>query len=237
MKNKTVKKIKTKASDMLILAIFAYLALQIQPLVRYAIVMTPLIDKVPLGDKLWTLILNVVCVACWFLLSLWFMKLSRLECGYDVTAREARPSKVRLLIAAGISVAFIAAMLIFAGGFSFPYAVKGVTDLLYTAAYYVFLIVNAAMFVLVIAFGQRFGDIAFGGKYIPWGGIVLGVCMAVSNLISGFSSLGEGGSPWMVLLSAAVVLVYAIIYGAVYLTVEKKPLYALPFVAFIFVLL
>ena len=236
MSDKTQKKIKTKASDMLVLAILAYLALQVQPVIKYLIVMTPLIDNLPLNDKLWTLILNTLCVAAWFGLGFWFVRMSKNECGYQVIRKEDRPSTVRLCVAGAVAVAFIAPMLIFAGGFLFPYKIQSVLDVLYTAAYYVFLVANAGMMVLVVAFGQKFGDIAFGGRLIPWGGITLGAFMAVTNLISGFSSL-DGGSPWGVLVSAAVVFAYALVYGVIYIAVERKPLYALPFVAFIFVLI
>ena len=239
MSNKPLnsQKTKTKASDMLILVILSYLSLQIQPLVNYLIVWTPLIDNLPLRDKLWTLILNLVCILAWVGLAAWFMKLSRTECDYNVTEKCERPSNVRLYIAAGISVVFTALMVIFAGGISLPYQIGGVMDVVYTLAYYVFLIFNAAMFVLVIAFGQKMGDVAFGDRNIPWGGIALGTCMAVSNIVSGISQIGEKVTLWMVLLSALVVLAYALIYGAIYVAVGKKPIYALPFVAFIFILL
>lgn len=236
MKDTKPKQIKTKASDVIILAVLAYLALQIQPLVNYLIVWTPLIDTFRLNDKIWTLIMHVVCMAAWVGVAWWLMHMSKVECGYNVIERTKAPSKTRLIIAAAISVAVSAAMIIFAGGFSVPYAIKGIGDLLYTVEYYIFLLVNAAMFVLVMAFGQKFGDVAFGESYIPYGGIMLGLGMALTNIISGFSA-GMNADIWDVLLSAAIVFVYAVVYGAIYVITEKKPLYAFPFVALIFVLI
>lgn len=236
MKDTKPKQIKTLASDMIILAALAYLALQIQPLVNYIIVWTPLIDTVRLNDKIWTLIMHVVCMAAWGGIALLLMHMSRVDCGYKVIEGAKAPSRIRLIVAAAISVAVSAAMIIFAGGFSIPYAINGIGDLLYTVEYYIFLIVNAAMFVLVMAFGQKFGDLAFGESCIPYGGIVLGLGMALTNIISGFSA-GVDVNAGDVLLSAAIVFVYALVYGAVYVITEKKPLYALPFVALIFVLI
>jgi len=221
---------------MLILAIFAFLSLRIQPLFTYIIEMTPLIDNLPLNDKIWTLILNLACVGAWYGLGVWFMWLSRTECDYDVMKKSKRPSNLRLGIAAAISGIFVSLMIIFAGGFSFPYKILNLLDVVYTVFYYFFIAVNAAMIVLVITFGQKFGDLAFGGKTIPWGGIVLGAGLALTNLIMGFTYL-DGGSPWEVVLSAAIVFAYALIYGAIYVVLEKKPIFAYPFVAFIFILL
>ena len=233
---KTVKN-KTKASDIIILALIAYLALQIHPIVNYLIVWTPLIDTVKLDNRLWTVIMHVICMAAWAGIALWLLHLSRTECHYPISLKDKAPSAARLCIAAAVAVAFSAAMLIFAGGFVLPYEIGGFTDVLCTAEYYIFLVANSAVFVLIMIFGQKFGDLAFGESNIPWGGIILGIGMAVTNLISGFSSMGEGGSAWAVLVSALVVFVYALVYGAIFVITEKKPLYALPFVALIFVLL
>ena len=228
---------KTKASDVIILAIFAFLSLQIVPILNYVIVWTPLIDTVKLDDRLWTVILHLISEAVWVGLGFWLVHLSRTECGFNIEFKAKAPSAVKLIIAAAISVVFTACMLIFAGGFSIPYEIKGAVDLICTVEYYIFLIVNAAVFVAVMVFGQKFGDVLWRESNIPWGGIVLGVGMAISNLIGGFSNMTEGDSVWMVLLSAAVVFVYAAIYGVIFVLAEKKPLYALPFVALIFALL
>lgn len=237
MKKKSTVKSKTKASDVIILAFFAYLTIQIYGIVNYLIVWTPLIDTVKLDNRLWTVIMHVICMALWAAIALWLMHMSQIDCDFPVKLKDKAPSKARLGIAAAIAVIFSALMLIFAGGFSLPYKINGIVDLLCTVEYYIFLIANSALFVLVMVFGQKFGDVAFGENNIPYGGIVLGVGMALTNLISGFSSMGENGSVWTVLVSALAVFIYAMIYGIIFVVNEKKPLYALPFVAFIFILL
>ena len=65
MANNKVKAKKIKASDMLFLAVIAYLCQLVEPIIHYVIKWTPLIDNVPLGDKWWTLILRVLCCAVW----------------------------------------------------------------------------------------------------------------------------------------------------------------------------
>ena len=233
---KTEKKV-TKASDVIILAVLAYLSLQIQPIVNYLIVWTPLIDTVKLDDRLWTVIMHVICVLVWVGVAFWLANLSRIDCAFPIKLKEKAPNRARLVIAGAIAVVFSAAMIIFAGGFSVPYKINGLVDFLCTVEYYLFLLVNAAVFVLVMIFGQKFGDLAFGKEHIPFGGIVLGIGMAATNIINGISKMGDDGSIWMVLISAAVVFVYAMIYGTIFVVTEKKPLYAFPFVALIFVLL
>ena len=228
---------KTKASDIIILALFAFLSLQILPIANYLIVWTPLIDKVKLDDRLWTVIMHAVCVGLWIALALWLAKLSKKECNFPIVLKESAPSLARLGLATAVTVVFSALMIIFAGGFSLPYEPKGAVNILCIAEQYIFLAFNAAVFVLVMIFGQKFGDLAFKKKNIPWGGMVLGVGMAVTNLISGLPSIGEEGAVWSVLISAVAVFLYATVYGVIFVITEKKPLYAWPFVAIIFILL
>ena len=54
MANNKVKAKKVKASDMLFLAVVTYLCLMVEPILRYLIMWTPLIDNVPIGNMWWT---------------------------------------------------------------------------------------------------------------------------------------------------------------------------------------
>ena len=225
---------KGKASDLLIIALFAFLSLLIQPIVEYFIVWTPIIDNVPLGNHVWTLIMNLICIAAWLGIGFWLTRLAKKECGYDIFQKTSPPSAKRLLIALGIAAVFVAVMYILGGGLSLPYTIGGFTDVLLTVVYYLFQIAHASVLVLVIATAQRAIDTVKPCRFIPFGGIALGVCMAISNLISGFSANGE---PLMVLLSAAVVFVCALFYGAVYVAADKKPLYAAPIIIVMYVLI
>ena len=235
--NASVGKVKTKASDLFILSLFAYLTLLVQPVVNYLIVWTPLIDNLPLGDKLWTLIMNIVCIIAWALLGYWLISLGKKECGYDVFEKCTPPGKMNIIAAAAVAVAFVGLMLLLGGGFYLPYGSEGCMGVVYTPVYYVFQIFHACVLTMVIAFGHKAGDVAFGERRFPYGGAVLGICMAVYNLISGFSSVGSGAAPVDVLISAAVVLCCALVYGTVYLLIGKKPIYAAPVIAIMFLLI
>lgn len=225
---------KGKASDLLIISLFAFLSLLIQPVVEYFIVWTPLIDNIQLGNQIWTLIMNLICIAAWIGIGYWLTRLAKKECGYDVFQKPSPLSTPRLLIALGIAAVFVAVMCILGGGLSLPYAIGGFTDILITIVYYLFQIAHASVLVLVIATAQRAFDMTREIKYLPLGGAALGVCMAVLNLISGFSANGE---PLMVLLSAAVVFVCALFYGAVYVAADKKLAYAAPIIVIMYVLI
>ena len=224
---------QAKTSDLLIIALLAYLALLVQPIAEYIIVWTPLIDDLPLGDDIWTLIMNLICISAWAGIGLWLVRLSKKECGFDIFQKTTPLSTPRLLISLGIAAVFAVIMLLL-GGLSFPYTICGFTDVILTIVYYLFRIAHASILVLVIVTAQRGLDIAKPNQYIPFGGIALGTGMAISNLISGFSSNGE---PIMVLISAAVVFVCALFYGAVYVAAEKKPLYAAPIIILMYVLI
>lgn len=239
--NTQKKAVKTKASDMFILVLFAYLTLLVQPIVQYIIQWTPIIDRIPLGDALWSLIMHVVCIAAWTGLALWLMKLSRKECGYEVLEKTEKPEPWRLATAGGIAALFVAASVIvdiFIGEeFSLPIAVGGAFDVLRLAVYYIFLAFNVGMFILVIAFGQKACEVATGKRRVPWGGIVLGACLTISKLISGFMNMTSAEDiPWII-LSAVVSLVCAVLYGTVYKVLGNRTLYAAPFIIIMYIML
>ena len=80
--------------------------------------------------------------------------------------------------------------------------------------------------VLVMALGQKWGDLLVkkGNKFIPFGGIVLGVCMMLVNIITGGFSL-----------TALFVLGIQLVYGMVFVFAGKNALIAAPFIYLMFV--
>ena len=58
---------------------------------------------------------------------------------------------------------------------------------------YIYYIVETAMFLLIIVFGQKAFDLWTKKKNVPWGGIVCGLTWGISHVISrGFFDIGNG---------------------------------------------
>jgi hypothetical protein len=103
---------------------------------------------------------------------------------------------------------------------------------------YIFYAVEAFIIIFVIAFGQKGGDLAAPkGKYVPYGGIFLGICWAVVNFITYVSNLMPGETVPDALGSAALMILYGVIFGTFYVLIGKKTRYALPIIVIAFVLM
>ena len=219
---------KTNASDMLFLAVMAYLCLLIEPVLHYLIVWTPLIDYVPIGDMWWTLILRVSCCALWTVAALIVIKCSR-GCGFDPVGDTKNVTKLQWAMLGGCALLFTVLIVVLDGG------IKETVDrliddgnLVYIVSRLIFEAFQVAVMVLVLSLGQKWGDLLLKkeNKYIPFGGIVLGVCMMLMNLITGGFSI-----------VALMVLGIQLFNGMVFLLAGKKALIAAPFIYFVFVIM
>jgi hypothetical protein len=90
---------------------------------------------------------------------------------------------------------------------------------------YIYYIFESVLFVLMIVFGQRAGEIFFGKKNIPWGGIFTALTWGLvhmatkGSLSAGISSFADG-----------------LLYGLVYIACRKNLYVAFPIILFMFVL-
>ena len=212
---------------MLFLAVMAYLCLLIEPILHYLIVWTPLIDYVPIGDMWWTLILRVSCCALWTVAALIVIKCSR-GCGFDPVGDVNSVTKLQWAMLAGCAILFAVLIVVLDGGIkeTLDRLIDG--NLIYIVSRLIFEAVQVALMVLVLSLGQKWGDLLVKkeNNYIPFGGIVLGACMMLMNVITGgFSTV------------ALMVLGIQFFNGMIFLLAGKKALVAAPFIYFMFVIM
>ena len=212
--NKT-KKIKTKPSDMLFLAVVAYFCTIIDSMIYEAIVWTPIIDEIPLGNFWWTVIYRALSCIAWGVSIFLIWRVSKNN-GFDMLERPFEVSKT-LWISAVMTAALMSVFFVMDKGFG------TITSAVVTggATYLVFLLFSSAMRSVVISLGQKWGEICFSKlpKYIPWGGIVFGVC-------SFFASLITNGS----LISALAVMGIGVYFGLIYVFTDRKLGYTVPMI-------
>ena len=227
MSNKTI--VKTKASDMFFLAAVAYLLTLVAPILGSLISQNTLTSVI---------ITRILSMAAWLLGAWSLARSAKKDCGFDIIGNYAKPTRLEWILASVATVAFIAYCII-DGADKYIITFQSLataTDYTYLITYYLMNAVQALVITLIIALAQKGGALAFGlGKYIPYGGIALGICWAAANLLGNTSyiSMDTAG----ILLSALWMLIYGTVFGIFYLLIGQKPRYALIFIATAFVIM
>lgn len=228
-----VRKKKVNASDMLFLAVLLYLSQFIELFFHDLIQWTPLIDLVPLGDTWWTFILRVLCVAAWVGV-IWLIVKSSQKCGYDPIEKAKGVKPYEWIVPAVITLLFVGYFVVSDGGVGALFEKLGnMGGVIGTLSYPIFLAAQVAIMVLSIALAQKAFETLYpkAWKYIPFGGLFLGGCVAIVNLIS---SLSAGEFDPIVLL---LLLVIQVLYGVVYVLTGKRTILAYPFIYLMFFIL
>lgn len=231
--NTKTKTKKTDPTDLIFLAAILYFSQFIENIFHDLIQWTPLIDVVPLGNTWWTLILRVLCVAAWIGVLYLIVKSSR-KCGYDPIERVSGVKMLEWAAPLAVAVLFVAYFILSDGGLSVLWAkLTNMGGVVGTISYPIFLAAQVAIMVTVIALSQKGFELLLpkASKYIPFGGIFLGVCMTVVNLISGLSS---GSVDVLVIL---FILLIQTIYGVVYTLAGRRAILAFPFIYVMFFIL
>lgn len=233
-------KSKTKASDMLFLAALAYLSLLLESVFK-GLIVENLYSVITIGDFWWTMILRALCIGAWVLAATGLRRMSVKDCGFDVLDKnEGKPSKLQMIL----FFSAIAVFLIYCtidNWESLVHTVKSIISLekfVYIFTMYIYLAFEALVVVLVIAFAQKGGDLLFGkGKYIPYGGIFLGICWSIVFFFSGLDKLTEYETWQTLILPSLGMLLYGILFGVFHLLSGRKTRFALPFIVITFVLM
>jgi hypothetical protein len=93
------------------------------------------------------------------------------------------------------------------------------------AAQYAYYLVESVLFLAIVIFGQKFGELAFGKEKIPWGGILCGLSWGLVHILT-------QGSLFVGLYAAAG----AFVFGVVFLLLKKNVRYTYPIIALMFIL-
>ena len=233
--------VKTTASDMFFLAALAYLSLLIEPIIR-SIIINNLFERLALGEFGWTLVLRGACITLWLLCARSLLIASKKNCAYNVFEKSEPPTNIQWGLAVGTAVLFVAFGLWdnYEKNIAMLSAIDGITSVINLITMYIFYAVEALIIIFVIAFGQKGGELAIKtkkGNYIPYGGIFLGLCWAIVNFITYMSTLTSEETVLDALGSAAMMILYGIIFGVFYVLIGKKTRYALPIIVIAFVLM
>lgn len=165
----------------------------------------------------------VLTCLLWGTMAVILIQLSRNKYSFDVMQLNEVPDFRRWLLAVVISVIAIIVTTVAWGGFKPVEEYKGFVNFLFQNIYYLF---EAALILLTIAFGQKFGEalIKKSSLPLPYGGIFLALTWGLIHI----------------LLQGAMTGVYAVfmslLYGLVYLLLKKNIRYSYGMIAIIFIL-
>lgn len=135
---------------------------------------------------------------------------------FDVFSCHTRPQRRFLLIALGLCLLGIGYNYLSCGEWMLAYKLRVLTPVEFVFQYLVYL-TKAALMLFLIAFGQKAGEIKKHGSRAPWGGFLAGALWGLFQLLTVQD-----------LLTGILSCVVCVVYGVVYLLVNKNVRYAYP---------
>lgn len=177
----------------------------------------------------WTLMQRIshwifTCIV-WGITSWRLLYVARKKHGFDFwKAGEKQIALWRYLAAAALWAVCVAISYVEWNGFKMiqEFAKKTPVEYLFQYIYYIFEVV---LVFLVIVFGQRAGEIRFGKRNIPWGGLYVGLtwglvhALTKGNLAAGLGTCLEG-----------------ILFGTAFLLLGRKPVAAYAVILCMFIM-
>lgn len=169
----------------------------------------------------------IITSITWGVITYIIIRIAKKKYGFDIFASEGSEEKIKpwqwlfviLLVILSIIIPYI-----FLGEFKFvkEFQYLGSLKLVFQYIFYFF---EVAIFVLINIFGQKAGEVWFRTKNIPYGGILLGLTWGLSHILSK-GSLAVG----------LYCLLSGIMFGAVYLLLNKDIKKTFPIVLIMFTL-
>ncbi|WNS44730.1 hypothetical protein [Paenibacillus sp. MMS20-IR301] len=211
---------KIGASDYLALGLYAFAGFGLE------VVLSMLLPSI-LGveSSEYTLIHHCIhwgltCIL-WGSMALLLIRLSRKKYAFDLMKLNEAPDSKGWLLAALISVIAIAATTIVWGGFKPVEEYKGIVRFIAQNIYYLF---EAALILLTIAFGQKFGETLFKRGGLPYGGFFLALTWGLIHILL------QGGP------TGAYAFFMSLLYGTIYILLKKNIRYSYVMIAVVFIL-
>lgn len=106
-------------------------------------------------------------------------------------------------------------------GFISLYGPKGIITFIFQYIYY---ITESFLIYIIIAFGQKWGELRFNKHRIPWGGVICGITWDLVHILTKDITTG------------IFRLLISILYGITYLIMNKHFLLSFLFIALMFIL-
>lgn len=202
------------AFDFLSLGLYAFCALEIEFIMLYLIepFLFPSLTDVTLYCCLhWGLCALIGAGAAAALLAV-----SKKSFQFAPLSARETPSRKAALVAAALCLLGIGYNYLSCGEFLIVYKLRQLNALEFIFQY-LWLFCQAALFLLLIAFGQKAGEMKRGDRVMPWGGFLTGALWGLFQLLVQQD-----------LLLGILSCVMGVLYGLMYLLVRKNMRWAYP---------
>ena len=199
---------KSTGLTYLILAMLAFAGLGLE--VVLAIFLEPLLYHAPMQS--WTDLMNIshwiITCAVWGLLGWGIIHFARKRYGYDLFEKKNKPAAWQWSVVAVLVIASLVYSWLDWNGSKVvrEFNANGPVKFIFQYIYYCF---EAALFLLIIVFGQEAFEKWFRFKHIPYGGILAAVTWGSAHFFTKGSATGVG------------TMLSALAYGCVYLLVSR----------------
>lgn len=215
-----MKETKVGASDYLALGLYAFAGFGLEVVLS---MLLPMILGVK-GSE-YTLVHHCIhwTLTCllWGSMALFLIRLSKKKYAFDIMRLNDVPDSKRWLLAVVVSLIAIIVTTVAWGGFKPVQEYKGIVTFIFQNIYYLF---EAALILLTIAFGQKFGEMLLKRGGLPYGGIFLALTWGLIHILLQGSETG------------VYAFFMSILYGLVYILLKKNIRYSYMMIAIVFIL-
>ncbi|MCL2638775.1 MAG: hypothetical protein FWD48_10460 [Oscillospiraceae bacterium] len=168
--------------------------------------------------------------ALW-ILGIWLLYSLSKKRGFNVFESKSKPPVINWIIVIALLICSVIASYI-SWDMRFKPAVEfggmtasfGSEAILVFVGQYSYYIVESALFLAIIVFGQKFGELVFRKNNVPWGGLFCGLTWGLAHILT--QSLTTG----------IYCVVISIAFGAVYLLLKRNVKFAYPVITLMFML-
>lgn len=163
----------------------------------------------------------VLTCILWGSMALFLIRLSKKKYAFDIMKLNEMPDSKGWLLAVVVSVIAIIVTTFVWGGFKPVQEYNGMVKSIFQNIYYLF---EAALILLTIAFGQKFGETLLKRGSLPYGGIFLALTWGLIHILLQGTQTG------------VYAFFMSILYGTVYILLKKNIRYSYIMIAIIFIL-
>lgn len=211
---------KVGASDYLSLALYAFAGFGLE-----VVLLMILPSVLGVGNSDYTLLhqcihWGITCLL-WGSMAVFLIRLSKRKHDFDIMRLNATPDARGWLLAIVVSVIAIAATTVVWEGFKPVQEYKEAVRFVFQNIYYLF---EAALILLTIAFGQKFGETLFKRDGLPYGGMFLALTWGLIHILL------QGGA------TGIYAFFMSLLYGTIYIMLRKNVRYSYVVIAVVFIL-
>ena len=222
---KTQKIKKTKVSDIFFLAAIAFLLFLIEP------VLIALIGMRGFGL---TIAARAICIVAWVFCAKGLINTAKKECGWDMLDKKNAPSALQWALVSVITAAVVA-YFVWNKYYVITSNITSLTTAKNIIAFSSMILLNAFKAIaitLFLAFVQKGCELSFkAGKWLPLGGVALGIIWAIMFILSGSAMWGSpAGFDWFYSIYQ---FAFGLVCGIVFVATGNRARYAFPFMVVI----